>query len=88
MLAGEASRLAARVGAPIEVRRVLVRDTAKQRVAACDPALVTSDPGGSVAATQQLSLETHSLLAGFQLPLLLVLTLCTLATALDFVNTG
>jgi homoserine dehydrogenase len=44
LLAGEASRLAARVGAPIEVRRVLVRDAGKPRVAACDAALVTTDP--------------------------------------------
>lgn len=44
MLAGESQRLAARVGAPLEVRRVLVRDPAKPRVAACDPSLVTTDP--------------------------------------------
>ncbi len=44
LLAAERERLAARVGAPIEVRRVLVRDTAKARVPACDPAWLTTDP--------------------------------------------
>ncbi len=44
MLAGEAARLTARIGAPLEVRRVLVRDAAKKRVPACDASLVTTDP--------------------------------------------
>lgn len=44
LLAAERDRLTARVGAPIEVRRVLVRDAAKARVPACDPAWLTTDP--------------------------------------------
>lgn len=44
LLREHAESLSARVGAPIEVRRVLVRDLAKARVAECDPALLTTDP--------------------------------------------
>jgi homoserine dehydrogenase len=43
LLARERERLAARVGAPLEVRRVLVRDPKKVRVEACDVRWVTTD---------------------------------------------
>lgn len=36
--------LASRVGAPLEITRVLVRDAAKARGEGCDPAWVTTDP--------------------------------------------
>jgi homoserine dehydrogenase len=49
LLASEHDRLAARVGAPIEVRRVLVRDLGRARAASCDPSLLTTDPGAVLA---------------------------------------
>ncbi|HEY3234162.1 MAG TPA: homoserine dehydrogenase, partial [Polyangiaceae bacterium] len=36
--------LAARIGAPLEIRRVLVREPAKERVPECNPAWITADP--------------------------------------------
>jgi homoserine dehydrogenase len=42
LLAYNARYLAERVGAPLEVRRVLVRDPHKPRVPECDPALLTT----------------------------------------------
>jgi len=42
LLAAKAEHLAAKAGAPLAVRRVLVRDTAKARVPECDPAVVTT----------------------------------------------
>jgi homoserine dehydrogenase len=44
LLRDNAQHLAARIGAPVEVVRVLVRDPAKARVPECDPAWVTTDP--------------------------------------------
>ncbi len=44
LLRENASYLAARVGAPLEVARVLVRDPAKDRVADLDRALLTTNP--------------------------------------------
>lgn len=44
LLHDNASYLAETVGAPLEVARVLVRDTAKERVPQLDRALVTTDP--------------------------------------------
>lgn len=44
MIHGSQERLAARVGAPLEVAHVLVRDEKKARVEGCDPAWVTTDP--------------------------------------------
>ncbi len=45
LLAQDSERLAERVGAPLEVARVLVRDLAKVRGSHCDPALLTTDAG-------------------------------------------
>ena len=39
-----ASHLASRVGAPLELRHVLVRDANKARVSGCDPKWLTIDP--------------------------------------------
>lgn len=44
LLADDPVKVAARVGAPVELRRVLVRDIDKPRVAELDRALVTTDP--------------------------------------------
>lgn len=44
LLRENAEHLAARIGAPVEITRVLVRDGNKQRVPECDPAWVTTDP--------------------------------------------
>jgi homoserine dehydrogenase len=44
LLRDNREHLAARIGAPVEVVRVLVRDPAKARVPECDPAWVTTDP--------------------------------------------
>lgn len=44
LIQGSQDRLAARVGAPLEVAHVLVRDDKKARVEGCDPAWVTTDP--------------------------------------------
>lgn len=44
LLRDNAEHLAARIGASVEVTRVLVRDPAKARVPECDPAWVTTDP--------------------------------------------
>src|SRR5262245_1931062 len=44
LLRGNAAYLEARVGAPIEVTRVLVRDPAKERVAELDRERLTTDP--------------------------------------------
>ena len=44
LLTKNASELAARVGAELELKRVLVRDLDKPRVAECDPKLLTTDP--------------------------------------------
>jgi homoserine dehydrogenase len=44
LLHDNARWLAERVGVPVEVKRVLVRDLDKERVAACDRALLTTDP--------------------------------------------
>jgi homoserine dehydrogenase len=43
LIHGSADRLAARVGAPLEIAHVLVRDRAKTRVPECDASLVTTD---------------------------------------------
>jgi homoserine dehydrogenase len=43
LLRANASYISARVGAPLEISRVLVRDPAKERVAELDPAKVTTD---------------------------------------------
>lgn len=44
LLEQNADRLAARIGAPVAVHRVLVRDRAKPRVEACDRAWITTNP--------------------------------------------
>jgi homoserine dehydrogenase len=44
LLKENAEHLATRIGAPVAVRRVLVRDGGKTRVPECDPAWVTTDP--------------------------------------------
>jgi homoserine dehydrogenase len=44
LLNANASYIESRVGAPIAVGRVLVRDPGKERVAQLDPALLTTDP--------------------------------------------
>jgi homoserine dehydrogenase len=44
LLADNARYLGERVGAPLEVRRVLVRDLQKERVPACDRRLLTTSP--------------------------------------------
>ena len=44
LLRANAAYIEARVGAPIEITRVLVRDPNKERVAELDPAKVTTDP--------------------------------------------
>lgn len=44
LLAEHADTFRSRVGAPLSVERVLVRDTGKPRVEACDSAWVTTDP--------------------------------------------
>jgi homoserine dehydrogenase len=43
LVRGSAEHLAARVGAPLEIAHVLVRDAARQRVPECDASLVTTD---------------------------------------------
>ncbi len=42
LLADKGAHLAARAGAPLEVRRILVRDLSKERVPECPPALLTT----------------------------------------------
>src|SRR5262249_28875071 len=42
LLSPNARYLAGRVGVPLEVRRILVRDLTKERVPACDRALLTT----------------------------------------------
>jgi len=44
LLKENARHLATRIGAPVEVKRVLVRDAKKQRVPECNPAWLTTDP--------------------------------------------
>ncbi|HVK67004.1 MAG TPA: homoserine dehydrogenase [Polyangium sp.] len=44
LCAANARWLEGRVGAPLEVRRVLVRDPRKERVVACDPRWITTRP--------------------------------------------
>lgn len=44
LLKENAPHLATRIGAPVEVKRVLVRDAKKERVPECDPAWITTDP--------------------------------------------
>ncbi|HSN99969.1 MAG TPA: hypothetical protein VLS89_16870, partial [Candidatus Nanopelagicales bacterium] len=43
LLAAKAEHLAAKAGAPLVVRRILVRDPARARVPECDPTLITTD---------------------------------------------
>jgi homoserine dehydrogenase len=43
LLRDNAAHLASRVGAPLEIRHVLVRDATKARVAGCDPSWLTTD---------------------------------------------
>src|SRR5262245_40696154 len=45
LLSHNAPRLAERIGAPLSIRRVLVRDLTKPRVPECDPAWLTTSPG-------------------------------------------
>jgi homoserine dehydrogenase len=44
LIQGSPDHLASRIGAPLEIAHVLVRDAARARVPECDPALVTTDP--------------------------------------------
>src|SRR5260221_3349705 len=44
LLSANAAHLAARVGAPLVVRKVLVRDVIKDRVPECDRSLLTTNP--------------------------------------------
>src|SRR5450432_1225955 len=44
LLTANATNLALRVGAPLVVRKVLVRDLVKDRVPECDRTLLTTDP--------------------------------------------
>ena len=44
LVAQNADQLAARIGAPVEIRRVLVRDPARQRPDECPRELLTTDP--------------------------------------------
>ena len=44
LVAQNASQLAARIGAPVEIRRVLVRDPQRQRPEECPRELLTTDP--------------------------------------------
>ncbi|HVU01166.1 MAG TPA: homoserine dehydrogenase [Polyangiaceae bacterium] len=43
LVRGSDDHLASRVGAPVEIAHVLVRDASRARVPECDPALVTTD---------------------------------------------
>src|SRR5262245_34839854 len=43
LIRGSKDRLASRVGAPLEITHVLVRDKAKARVPECDPSIITTD---------------------------------------------
>jgi len=44
LVQGSPDRLASRIGAPVEIAHVLVRDAARARVPGCDPAWITTDP--------------------------------------------
>ncbi|MEQ9320380.1 MAG: homoserine dehydrogenase, partial [Polyangiaceae bacterium] len=44
LLAADPVTVAARVGAPVQLRKVLVRDASKARVPELDTALLTTDP--------------------------------------------
>ncbi|HEX3597536.1 MAG TPA: homoserine dehydrogenase [Polyangiaceae bacterium] len=44
LIKGSPDRLASRIGAPLELAHVLVRDAKRGRVAECDASLVTTDP--------------------------------------------
>jgi homoserine dehydrogenase len=44
LLKENAAELATRIGAPVVVKRVLVRDAKKQRVPECEPGWITTDP--------------------------------------------
>ncbi len=48
LLDRERERLAARVGAPLEIRRVVVRDPSKARVEACRPEWLTTDAEAAI----------------------------------------
>jgi homoserine dehydrogenase len=43
LIRGSGERLASRVGAPLEIAHILVRDAAKSRVPECDPSIITTD---------------------------------------------
>jgi homoserine dehydrogenase len=49
LIAENAEHLASRIGAPLAVRHVLVRDAGRGRVEACDPAWVTTDADAVLA---------------------------------------
>lgn len=45
LLSADPGRIAERIGAPIEIRKILVRDLKKNRVPECNPSLLTTSPG-------------------------------------------
>jgi homoserine dehydrogenase len=48
---------AQRIGVPVVLKRVLVRDTAKQRAVTLDPALITNDPAEALDAECDIVIE-------------------------------